>query len=81
MDPEAYEIVEGIAEIFDSLDVDHDEQISLEEFLEGTKRHPELLNCFFKDELSEAPRPSSQTSVAMEDADPSTRMDTTTSIA
>jgi len=51
MDPDAYEIAEGIAQLFDSIDQNRDNQISLEEFLEGAKRHPELLGLFFnKDE-------------------------------
>jgi methylphosphotriester-DNA--protein-cysteine methyltransferase len=47
MDPDAYEIAEGIAELFESLDQNRDNQISLEEFLDGAKRHPELLDLFF----------------------------------
>lgn len=52
MDPELYELAEGITELFDSLDVDGDGQITFDEFLEGTKRHPQLLDLFFNNEPS-----------------------------
>lgn len=48
MDPDAYEVAEGIAELFDSLDQNRDNQVTFEEFLEGAKRHPELLDLFVK---------------------------------
>lgn len=47
MDPDAYEFAESVADLFDSLDANGDEQVSLEEFLAGAKRHPELLDMFF----------------------------------
>jgi hypothetical protein len=50
MDPDAYEVAEGIAEIFDSLDENGDNQITFDEFLNGARRHPELLELFFKED-------------------------------
>jgi hypothetical protein len=46
MDPDAYEVAESIAELFESLDTNHDNQVTLEEFLAGVDRHPELLDVF-----------------------------------
>ena len=43
MDPDAYEVAESIAELFESLDTNHDNEVTLEEFLAGVERHPELL--------------------------------------
>lgn len=59
MDPDAYEVAEGIAEIFDSLDENGDNQITLDEFLNGIKRHPEILELFFKEDGSQASSSSS----------------------
>jgi len=44
MDADAYEIAESIAELFDSLDQNKDNQVTLEEFMEGAKKHPGLLD-------------------------------------
>lgn len=46
MDPDAYEVAESIAELFESLDTNHDNQVTFEEFLAGVERHPELLTVF-----------------------------------
>lgn len=46
MDPDAYEVAESIAELFESLDTNHDNQVTFEEFLAGVDRHPELLTVF-----------------------------------
>ena len=47
MDPAAYELAEGIAELFESMDTNGDNQISMEEFMVGASRHPELVALFF----------------------------------
>jgi hypothetical protein len=64
MDPDAYEVAEGIAEIFDSLDENGDNQITLDEFLSGARRHPELLDLFL--EGPEAQRRKSQEGKGLE---------------
>ena len=46
MDPDAYEVAESIAELFESLDTNHDNQVTFDEFLAGVERHPEILSVF-----------------------------------
>jgi len=46
MDADAYEVAESIAELFDTFDQNKDNQVTLEEFLEGAKKHPGLLQVF-----------------------------------
>lgn len=53
MDPEAFEFAEGVANLFEVLDANHDDEVSLQEFLDGIRRQPHLLEVFFKCEAGQ----------------------------
>lgn len=54
MDASTYELLESIATLFDDLDANNDNVITLEEFTEGCKRHPEVMALFFNHENADA---------------------------
>jgi len=53
MCPDAYELAHRISVIFDWLDANGDGEISLEEFLQGTRDHPELIEWFLNNDGEE----------------------------
>merc|ERR1712146_78686 len=55
MDPDMYELLETISTLFEDLDVNNDNVITLEEFVEGCKRHPDVMALFFNAQNAPAP--------------------------
>lgn len=50
MDPYMYELLESISTLFEDLDANNDNLITLEEFIDGCKRHPDVMALFFNAE-------------------------------